>query len=152
MIHSRWFPHLLTFLFLPYVYISQAHNPNRGAASFLATLFRLPCVTQKYRRHSSTQPQIIVYFHETLTPRSARRRCEETWVHRSRAEETQLPGASAGCSHLLEEPHPLALGGREKSLFRWGTVKEWKRNAFFLLSVQHQDSSRFRYAQAQGVI
>lgn len=61
-IHSRWLPHVLTFLFLPYVYISQTHNPNRDAAFFLTKSWAFGCsrVTQKYRRHSSTQPRIIV--------------------------------------------------------------------------------------------
>lgn len=70
-IHSQWLSHVLTFLLLPYVYIGQTHNPNRGFVCFLTRLwaFRCSVVTQKYRRHSSTQPQIIVEFHETPTDR-----------------------------------------------------------------------------------
>lgn len=46
-----FFFNILLLLFLPYVYIGQTHNPNRGAAFFLTKswVFGCSCVTQKYR-------------------------------------------------------------------------------------------------------
>ena len=52
--------------------------------------FGCSCVTQKYMRHSSRRPQIIVQFHKTPKNRSPKQRCEETSVLWSNAERVKL--------------------------------------------------------------
>lgn len=77
------------------------------------------------------------------------RRGENSKTHRLEAFRLFFAGLDAAA--LETNPPACAANCKVKSLAggRRSSVKEWEWNAFF--SFQHLDSSRLRYAQAQGL-